>query len=382
MEMQEDYTKTDFISLLDHIDEIPQAQLEEYLVDSENKEVYELYLLAKTKAKRGKVNAPNVDRAWEKFQKNQAEKKKKRRILPMVFSAISGAAAAILIGVVLFIAVQNRAEIPAIVMNYDDSPQVIRIQDGALVETLEETDSISFFVPTQKTDQTLILADNNTEASTKTSEDIKMRTLSTPRGVDFKVTLPDGTEVWLNAESSLQFPSTFSGSTREVILTGEAYFKVSRDEQRPFFVQTDDMTVKVLGTEFDFRNYDTEAASVALVKGSVAIIKEGEEKALLEPGQGAFVTEDNQIKVDNMDIYSRSQWVHGYFYFENQTLVSILTDLSRWYNVGVVFKHSQDMNIKLHFSASRKYSIEEIIDHFNRMDQVSLSLVDNTIVVE
>lgn len=382
METQiEDINNIEFISILDHIDEIPQAKLEELLAIPENKEIFDFYQLAKTQARRQRVGCPNADRAWEKFKKEHINKKQKRGILPLVYSAISGAAAAI-IGVILFFAVENKYETPAVVMNYDDSPQVIKILDDSSSETIENTDSISFFVPDQS--QSVIIAQEikSTTTDAKATEEVKMRTLSTPRGVDFKVTLPDGTEVWLNAESSLQFPSTFNGDNRAVILNGEAYFKVSRDENRPFFVHTEDMTVKVLGTEFDFRNYETEAPSVALVNGSISILQQGEEKALLEPGQGARVTEEHNIQIENVDVYSRSQWIHGYFYFDNHTLVSILKELARWYNVGVVFKHSQNMNLKLHFSSSRKASIEEVIRHLNRMDEVSLSLEGNTIIVE
>lgn len=379
MELQEEkYSNSDFISILDHIEDIPQAELEEYLRMPENQELYEIYLLSKIKARRRKLSEPNIDRSWEKFQAKQ-----KRRVLPYIFSAIGGAAAAAVVGIILFFGVQNKAELPAVVMNYDSKPQVIQIQnEDSSVETIDMTDSISFFVPSSLTES--VLANNNDVLNTEPdlAEETKMRTLSTPRGMDIKVTLPDGSEVWLNAESSIQFPSTFSGKTREVVLTGEAYFKVSHDETRPFFVRTDDMTVKVLGTEFDLRNYETEATSVALVKGSISILQQGEEKALLEPGQGAVVSADNQIRVEDVDIYSRSQWVHGYFYFENYTLLTILKEISRWYNVGVVFNRLQAMDIKLHFSASRANSIEELIDNLNRMKLFTLKLEDNTVTVE
>lgn len=378
-ELNNQHNKLDeLVSLLDHLDDIPQEQLEERFDDADSHVVMKLHKLSKIKADRRKMSDVDVDYAWDKFRQKQ---QKKRNIIPMVFSAISGAAAAIVIGVVLFMIVERKADVPTVVMNYDASPQLIQMQSDNAVETIENSDSISFFVPSQKTPASLAQNISN-ESVSEAANEVKMRTLSTPRGIDFKVTLPDGTEVWLNAESSLQFPSTFSGSTREVILTGEAYFNVKRDESRPFFVRTDDMTVKVLGTEFDFRNYETEAPSVALVKGSVSILQDGEEMALLEPGQGAFLTADDQIKVEDVDIYARSQWVYGYFYFGNYTLLSLLTELSRWYNVGVVFNRNQAMDINLHFSTSRKASIDEVIDNLNRIGLFKLSLKDNIIYVE
>lgn len=98
-----------------------------------------------------------------------------------------------------------------------------------------------------------------------------MQKLSTPRGMDFKVILSDGSEVWLNAESSLEFPSAFTSKERRVNLKGEAYFKVARNEQNPFIVTTDKMQVRVLGTEFNFRSYVSELSHVSLVSGSVEV---------------------------------------------------------------------------------------------------------------
>jgi len=172
-----------------------------------------------------------------------------------------------------------------IAMEYDDNPQNI-VMKRAGKATIIKQDSVSF------------LAANNVanvgKSQTAKVEDVKGRTLSTPRGMDLKVMLPDGSEIWLNAESSLSFPESFD-KERRVNLSGEAYFKIARDTKRPFTVTTERMNVKVLGTEFNFRSYSTERPQVSLVKGSVEVLSnKGAVEAILSPGQGANIDKEGR----------------------------------------------------------------------------------------
>ncbi len=201
--------------------------------------------------------------------------------------------------------------------------------------------------------------------------------------MDFKVILPDGSEVWLNAESTIEFPAAFIGNERQVLLKGEAYFKVARDEDCPFVVISNQMKVRVLGTEFNFRSYTSEASHVSLIKGSVEILRPDAEKAevVLEPGQGAWRDADGEIHVQEVDTYAVTQWVDGFFYFDDIPLVQILCELGRWYNLGVVFRNKSAMHAKMHFSASRNGDLEQTINNLNRMRKGRVSVEGTDIVV-
>lgn len=164
-------------------------------------------------------------------------------------------------------------------------------------------------------------------------------TMTTPRARQYNLELSDGTKVWLNASSSITFPTSFSANERKVILTGEAYFEVAKDKKRPFRVSVNDMQVNVLGTHFNINAYDDEAAvNTTLLEGSVLLTEKGK-KVLLKPGQQAQKQKSGAIIVnDNVNLDEVMGWKNGVFYFDNASLQTVLRQISRWYDVDVVFE--------------------------------------------
>lgn len=164
-------------------------------------------------------------------------------------------------------------------------------------------------------------------------------TMTTPRARQYNLELSDGTKVWLNASSSITFPTSFAANERKVILTGEAYFEVAKDKKRPFRVSVNDMQVNVLGTHFNINAYDDEAAvNTTLLEGSVLLTEKGK-KVLLKPGQQAQKQKSGVIIVnDNVNLDEVMGWKNGVFYFDNASLQTVLRQLSRWYDVDVVFE--------------------------------------------
>ena len=164
-------------------------------------------------------------------------------------------------------------------------------------------------------------------------------TMTTPRARQYNLELSDGTKVWLNASSSIIFPTSFAANERRVILTGEAYFEVAKDKKRPFRVAVNGMQVNVLGTHFNINAYDDEASvNTTLLEGSV-LITEKTKKVLLKPGQQAQKQKSGAITVnDNVNLEEVMGWKNGVFYFENANLQTVLRQLSRWYDVDVVFE--------------------------------------------
>ena len=162
--------------------------------------------------------------------------------------------------------------------------------------------------------------------------------LTTPRGGQFKLVLPDGTKVWLNSASTLRYPTTFTGTQRTVELEGQGYFEVVKNAAQPFRVMVGNMEVQVLGTDFDVMAYpDETTVNTTLLAGSVQV-KEGPALQLLQPGQQAVL--DNQrhaIAVKNADLKKVTAWKNGLFVFNNMALPAILREVARWYDVDIVY---------------------------------------------
>ncbi len=205
--------------------------------------------------------------------------------------------------------------------------------------------------------------------------------LSTSIGKTFQLTLPDGTRVWLNAESRLNYPRSFTGNTRTVRLTGEAYFEVAKDAAHPFIVQSGAVKTTVLGTSFNVRNYAGEAPHVTLVEGSVNVTHQGQHLTLM-PGQDATLDADNRLVSENVDIKYFICWKDGYFYFDNMSLREIMVQVGKWYNVDVIFAHPRHLNDLLHFHAEKEWSIDELIQQINLICETKVYLKDNVLIVE
>ena len=162
--------------------------------------------------------------------------------------------------------------------------------------------------------------------------------LQTPTGGEYQVVLSDGTKVWLNASSSIRFPTTFFGSERIVELTGEGYFEVAKNASKPFIVHVNDMNVRVLGTHFNIMAYSNESLiKTTLLEGSVMVSK-GTHESLLVPGQQALIGTGDAIRVQEADVAKEVSWKNGYFTFNRDNIRSVMRQLSRWYDMDVNFE--------------------------------------------
>jgi ferric-dicitrate binding protein FerR (iron transport regulator) len=178
----------------------------------------------------------------------------------------------------------------------------------------------------------------------KAYDEIHYNTLSTPPSGNYQVVLPDGSKVWLNASSSLRFPTAFRGKERKVEVRGEAYFEVKKDNAHPFVVQiyTPDGegmgTVKVLGTYFNINAYmDHPSVKTTLVEGAIKITK-GASQELLKAGEQATIKQKkDQIEVTKINSREAIAWKNGFFQFEGTDIVTIMHEIARWYNVEVSY---------------------------------------------
>jgi ferric-dicitrate binding protein FerR (iron transport regulator) len=165
-------------------------------------------------------------------------------------------------------------------------------------------------------------------------------TITTPRGGQYEVTLADGTIVWLNAASSLHFPTAFIGKERTVSLTGEGYFEVAKNKSMPFHVEVNGMDVMVTGTHFDVMAYaNEENTKTTLLEGRVMVIPANGKEQILLPGRQAVLNnEAHDIKMINADLDQVMAWKNGYFRFRETNIRDVMKQLERWYDVDVEYK--------------------------------------------
>ena len=172
----------------------------------------------------------------------------------------------------------------------------------------------------------------------KTAE-LLYNTITTPRGGQYQIVLPDETKVWLNAESSLRFPTSFTGKERNVELTGEGYFEVKQDKNKPFLVTAGQTATRVLGTHFNIMAYgDENAVKTTLLQGSVKM-EQGNLYSLLQPGQqGTFDVLNVTLTTKAVNTRATIAWKDGFYYFDRTPVQSVMRQIARWYNVEIVYQ--------------------------------------------
>lgn len=218
-------------------------------------------------------------------------------------------------------------------------------------------------------------------------------TATTPRGGTYQVTLPDGTKVWLNAASSLEFPAQFTGKERRVKLVGEGYFEVAKHKMRPFLVESKNQQVEVLGTHFNINAYpDEKDTKTTLLEGSVAVRRKkaltqgsnpGIDQAdvVLKPNQQATLRGNDQISVSAADIEEALSWKNGYFRFNNEPIQSVMQKISRWYNIEVRYEGKIPAE-GMYGTISRFKNISEVLKMLEQTKGLHFEIEERRIIVK
>jgi transmembrane sensor len=200
--------------------------------------------------------------------------------------------------------------------------------------------------------------------------------LTVPAGGQYRIQLPDGTRVWLNASSSLRYPTTFHGLTREVELTGEGYFEVTKDALHPFIVNSGINQVRVLGTHFNVNAYsDNQTTVVTLAEGSIRL----NGKTTLKQGESGAVDQAGNILVVKADLEAALAWKDGLFIFNGTAVKSVMQQISHWYSAKIIY---QD-NIADHFNARipRNVPVSKVLHLLEATGSVHFKIEEKTITV-
>ncbi len=202
-------------------------------------------------------------------------------------------------------------------------------------------DTLGNGVIAQQSGTQVVLQNGSLSYEASGAGEVNFNTMTTPRGRKFQLVLPDGSKVWLNAASSLRYPTAFTGSERRVEITGEAYFEISKDAARPFIVKINDQTdIQVLGTQFNVNAYTDEAnIHATLVEGSVRIRASGQSR-VLTPGQQAQISNQGGgvTVLEHANVEQVTAWKNGFFNFHGASLPEVMRQLSRWYNIDVIYE--------------------------------------------
>lgn len=224
-----------------------------------------------------------------------------------------------------------------------------------------------------------------TDYAEEQKSDLIINKVRTPVGGEYHLVLSDGTKIWLNAMSEIQYPVKFGNKNRKVVIKGEAYFEVAKDNNRPFIVEADEVEIKVLGTQFNLMSYANEQdIETTLVEGSVELnsFDNSNDKKILTPGhQASFARNNKQISVRKVETEQYTAWHLGKFVFEEQSLETIMRQMERWYGIDV-FYENQDLK-KYRFSArlQRYDNVSEIFKKMELTTNISFNINNKTVVI-
>ncbi len=224
-----------------------------------------------------------------------------------------------------------------------------------------------------------LLYNTNNTSTQATSKALTYNTLYVPYGGMYNITLPDGSRVWLNSVSNLEFPEQFLGSERLVRLEGEAYFEVAKSS-KPFIVETSKSVVTVLGTQFNVSAYPDETSfSSTLVEGKVELaLTNSTEKIILKPNERVVLNQESKkFNVKTIDVAPYIAWKDGKFYFENTSLDHIMLKMARWYNVAVVFQNEQLKTETFTGVVYKNKPIKSLLDMITKTTNLNYTITKN-----
>lgn len=214
--------------------------------------------------------------------------------------------------------------------------------------------------------------------------EIAYNEITVPRGGEYKVTLDDGTRIWVNSESYIRFPVVFHGDERRIWVSGEVFLEVTKDAERPFIVNTGKLDIKVLGTQFNVRAYpDEKCIQTTLVEGCVQVDNlRGKVAVLLPSEQLVYDALDGNHEVREVDTELYVSWKDGVYVFVSQRLEDIMSLISKWYDVDVFYQNSAVKDIIFSGRLKRYENAETLLRVFERLGGVKFSVQGKTVIVE
>jgi len=252
------------------------------------------------------------------------------------------------------------------------------LSDGSTIAPEEKENGV--LVLQGKTRVTKIGGKISYHLAGKSSKELLYNTVLTPGGSQYEIGLEDGTNVWLNAGSSLRFPTSFTKNERRVEVTGEAFFKVAKNTAKPFTVKVNDAEIRVLGTQFNVSAYEDESAlKTTLISGKINFLFHGSDK-VLKPGQQSQLTKKGKLKVvSGINLDEVMAWKNRMFDFHGADMVTVGRQISRWYNVEVVF--DQQIDELFYAQIPRDTDLKDVLKALELTGKVRFQIEGRKIIV-
>jgi len=262
------------------------------------------------------------------------------------------------------------------------SKAVLQLANGSVIDLEKEDKQIKEYDGTvvQNTQNQLIYKPVDKKQEPKK---IRYNLIKIPRGGEYQLSLSDGTKVWLNAETILKYPVTFSGKTREIFMEGEAFFEVAKNADWPFIVHTSALKVNVFGTSFNIRAYpDEEASTTTLVSGKVSLIQSGNHKEYnLTPNDQAIVSNLETV-IQKVNVNQFIAWKNGRILFEENTLEEVFNNLSRWYDIEVDYTDEEIKNLRFSIDVRRYSEFDELLKIIGLTKKVKFEINGNRVIIK
>ena len=371
------------LDILNHPELLQERYVQEWLSKEENKRLYEECRLYLEAGLRKEVGGLDVVTKYEEFERKFIHHQRRE-----IWRWAAVAAAVVIIVVNMWwLAMNSGTNVKETVSMADvSSGQVMPGKNRAMLVT--ETGKMIVLghndLSGVEIEDGIVVSDDSVKGvnySLNGNTAVHYHTLRVPKGAEFKIVLSDGTEVWLNSESELRYPTIFTGDRREVELKGEGYFSVTHDDKIPFVVVAAGVQTKVYGTEFNVRSYDVNDVNVTLVKGKIGVRKEvAVREYTLNPGENACFEGDTP-KITQINTRRFTAWKEGYFYYENERVETIMNDLKRWYDFDVVYVGNKVKDLNFELWSSRDRDISTIIGLLMKTNKVRMKLEGRTLIV-
>ena len=311
----------------------------------------------------------DAENGWLKFEKGIRRKKLGRTILIRRLTIAASFMIPLCIAAIFFFHSKTSNSI-ALVPNSDRNVKLY-VNGTGLIDlsnytSLSGIDTLNNVKLTINKGSLSYVASNNQASGT-------LNTLVIPETQTYKLTLSDGSEVWLNSLSQLKFPFIFSKDKREVWINGEAYFKVAKNRLWPFIVHTSLTDIQVLGTEFNVNTYDSLQIKTALVNGSINTRAANGRSILLKPGFQSVFSKTKEFKVAAFDSESELSWMKGVYFFQNSSLNDIAHIVYRWYGITLIFDNDKISSSRFTGALIKEKTLKEFLDNLVLTSNINIS---------
>lgn len=326
---------------------------------------------------------PDFSSLQSKMLGNINQKINQEKVLRLSYYKIASIAAAITVAVFgiwfFFAAIPGSDTTRTTGIKYKDdvlpgkNTATLTLANGKSIQLSDAKDGVII-------DASSLKYDDGTAIESGSIQESNSLAATTPRGGNYQVTLPDGSRVWMNADSKLIFPAKFSGKSREVSLEGEAYFEVAKDRIHPFIVKSRSQRVEVLGTHFNINSYADEVAiKTTLLEGAVKVSDKNGSEAILKPGEAAI--NKGNVSVEEVNTAEAVAWKDGNIAFREKTLEGIMRELSRWYDISVVYAADAPTDVTFTGVVSKTRNLSSVLEGMQTTGSVKFKIDGKTVTV-